>query len=48
MFLDLFYETFALAMVPDSPYTAARELLTEEETDKLLEIEQASFVAEYD
>lgn len=47
-FLDLFYETFALAMVPDSPYTAARELLTEEETDKLLEIEQASFVAEYD
>ncbi len=47
-FLDLFYETFGLAMVPDSPYTAASELLTEEETDMLLEVEQASFVAEYE
>ncbi len=47
-FLDLFYETFGLAMVPDSPYTAACELLTEAETDMLLEIEQSSFVAELD
>jgi recombination associated protein RdgC len=47
-FLDLFYETFAVAMVPDSPYTAARELLTEEETDSLFELEQASFVSDYD
>jgi recombination associated protein RdgC len=47
-FLDLFYETFGLSMVPDSPYTAARELLTDEQTESLLELEQTSFVAEFE
>lgn len=42
-FLDLFHETFGLSMVPDSPYTVARELLGEEAADGLLDLPPATF-----
>lgn len=47
-FVDLFYETFGLSLVPDSPYTVARELLGEEDADLLLNLDQAEFVGEID
>jgi DNA recombination-dependent growth factor C len=45
-FLDLFHETFGLSMVPDSPYTVARELLGEEAADGLMDLPPASFASE--
>lgn len=47
-FLELFHETFGLILVPDSPYTIARELLGDDEAEGLLELEPASFVADLD
>jgi len=47
-FLELFHETFGLILVPDSPYTIARELLGEDEVEGLLELEPAAFVADID
>ncbi len=45
-FLDLFHETFGLSMVPDSPYTVAREVLGEEAADGLMDLPPASFSSE--
>jgi len=47
-FFDLFYETFSLGMVPDSPYTVASKLLGEERADDLLDLEQTVFSSALD
>jgi hypothetical protein len=43
-FAELFHETFGLTVVPDSPFTAARDVLTPEGAEKLLELGEAGFV----
>jgi hypothetical protein len=45
-FLELFYETFGLVLVPDSPFTVARELAGEAKADALVELEPARFSSE--
>lgn len=47
-FLDLFYETFGVNVVPDAPFTEAAHRIGEEKAEDLLNLEEARFVTEFD
>jgi len=43
-FAELLNETFGLGLTPDSPFTAARDVISAKEAEKLLELGETGFV----
>ena len=46
VFLELFYETFGVILIPDDPYTVSAQHLTEDEAELLLALEPTAFFDE--
>jgi DNA recombination-dependent growth factor C len=47
-FLDLFFETFGVSVLPDSPFTEAMHRLGEDRAEDLLSLEETRFVSDGD